>query len=63
VVGVDQAILAVGSGAHYSTYSCAVLADTSAVCWGGNAHWQLGARVETPTATPVVVGSGDHTTD
>jgi alpha-tubulin suppressor-like RCC1 family protein len=61
VVGVSQPMLSKDFGDSYSTYSCALLQDHSAICWGGNLYFQLGTKVVVPTATPVVVGSGDHT--
>jgi alpha-tubulin suppressor-like RCC1 family protein len=58
VTGLDQDIV------HMSTSgrtSCAALADTSAVCWGYSTYGVLGADTPGPSATPVVVGSGDQT--
>ncbi|MDW3213399.1 MAG: hypothetical protein R8G01_05335 [Ilumatobacteraceae bacterium] len=40
-------------------HSCALLADSSVVCWGYNFHGNLGVRLNNHTATPVVYGSGD----
>jgi cysteine-rich repeat protein len=37
------------------TYACAVLADGTARCWGGNDFGQLGDGTNTASATPVVV--------
>jgi alpha-tubulin suppressor-like RCC1 family protein len=60
VGGVSSAISSMRVG---RTSSCAVLADDSAVCWGGSAHWPLGTGVEVPALLPEVVGSGEHRTD
>lgn len=40
-------------------HSCALLDDTSVVCWGYNFHGNLGVRLSGHTATPVLYGSGD----
>lgn len=54
--GSTSAITAVGSGYHWW---CALLADTSAVCWGYYLHGNLGVGLQIHTSTPVVYGSGD----
>ena len=54
--GSSSAITAVSSGYHWW---CALLADTSAVCWGYYLHGNLGVAIPTHTSTPVVYGSGD----
>ena len=43
-------------------WSCALLDDSSVVCWGYNNRGNLGARLTDHSATPVVFGSGDQTT-
>jgi alpha-tubulin suppressor-like RCC1 family protein len=43
-------------------WSCALLVDTSAVCWGYFWKGAMGVNLSNHTATPVVYGSGDHTT-
>lgn len=48
LTGVTQ--MAVGTG-----FACALLQDTSAVCWGDNLVGNLGNGTTTPSARPVVV--------
>ena len=54
--GSPSAITAVSSNFHSW---CALLADTSAVCWGYYLDGNLGVAIPGHTSTPVVYGSGD----
>jgi alpha-tubulin suppressor-like RCC1 family protein len=54
--GSASAITAVSSNYHSW---CALLADTSVVCWGYYFHGNLGVGLLNHTSTPVVYGSGD----
>ena len=59
VTGSDEKIVSV---ANNGNWSCALLADSSAVCWGRYLKGNFGAKLPGDSATPVVFGSGDQTT-
>jgi alpha-tubulin suppressor-like RCC1 family protein len=54
--GSSSPITAVSSNYHSW---CALLEDTSAVCWGYYLHGNLGVGLLAHTSTPVIYGSGD----
>ena len=57
MAGAGQDIVSVATGDDGDT-SCAVLEDTTAVCWGYNGNFELGAETGTQfSLTPVAVGS------
>lgn len=51
-IGLESSVMDIASG---STYSCAVLADHSVKCWGGNYYGALGLEGITSSPTPTLV--------